>query len=207
MRTHYHNRFNTIFEIEPTEKRYTFVYSAIGWTIAGTVAAGIYSMSATNSAAKSQKTLYENQAAYRMQQAEIARKAADRNITSTQLQASEEAKQLAAKTGAVAGSQKATLGASGVGGGSVTAADIVTDTFDKAKLDEIALRYNADSRSEEYENQARNSEWEAKADSVFLKAAGQNAIKEGKAKQISTALSTATAVAGTLSTAYGRKTK
>jgi hypothetical protein len=169
------------------------------------LAGGGYAMSAQNSAAKAKKTYYENQAARRMQEADLARKAADRNIENTQLQASQEAKQLAMKTGAVVGTQKAALAASGVGGGSVTAADIATDTFDKSKLDEIAIRYNADSRSSEYENDARNQRWSAQADAVQLKAAGKNAIREGRVEQTSTLLSTASSVAGTAASASSLK--
>jgi hypothetical protein len=206
MRAHYRkvNGSDIIHDIlHERDKRYTVVYSALGWMIVGTVATGVYAMSAQNTAGKTQNTLYQNQAAYRAQQAEIARKAATRNITSTQLQASQEAKEIAARAGVVEGSQKAALAASGVGSGSVTAADIVADTFDKAKLDEIALRYNADSRSEEYENQGRNGIWTAGAEGVQLRAAGKNAIKESRVNQTSTALSTATSVGNTLTTAYG----
>jgi hypothetical protein len=169
------------------------------------LAGGGYAMSAQNTAAKAQKTYYENQAARRQQEAELARKAADRNIENTQLQASQEAKQLAMKTGAVVGSQKAALAASGVGGGSVTAADITTDTFDKSKLDEIAIRYNADSRSSEYENDARNAKWAADVDSVQLKAAGKNAIRAGRVEQASTLLNTATSMASTAASASNLK--
>jgi hypothetical protein len=206
MRLHYRkvNCSDIVHDIlHEKDKRFTFVYSAIGIMMAGTIAGGGYAMSAQNTAGKTQNTLYQNQAAYRLQQAEQAKKAADRNITTTQMQASQEAKTLAAKAGAVEGTQKATLAASGVGSGSVTAEDVITDTFDRAKLDEIALRYNADSRSEEYENQGRNGIWTAQAEGVQLRAAGKNAVREAKVNQASTALSTATSVAGALTTAYG----
>lgn len=210
-----HHSYNKFFDkaIEEANRRFTVVYSAMGWMIAGTIATGIYAASAANTAGKTQKSMYEQQAANKRVQAMLAQRTADENAAANTIQASEEAKMLATKAGAVAGAGKATAGAQGVGGGSVTAADIASSNYDKAKLDEIAIRYNADSKNASLMSNKNNQVWGLNSEATQYDAAGVNAVKEAEVKETSTLLNTATSVAGTigdsaLTTAYkGKKIK
>jgi hypothetical protein len=100
--------------------------------------------------------------------------------------AGRQTKQLRANVSALEGTQAVNQAASGVGGGSVTSENIAMDTFRKEKLDEMAIRYNADMESFGNKNKARE-----------YRMAGDNAIEAGKVKANMSYLNTATSVANT----------
>jgi len=66
------------------------------------------------------------------------------NVTATQEQAMRDTEQLQKKYASLEGTQRASFAASGIGGGSVTSADIVKDTEMARAEDEQMIRYNAD---------------------------------------------------------------
>lgn len=111
---------------------------------------------------------------------------ADQNIHSAQMDASFRNKDLNNQITMVRGQQKSVQAAAGVGGGSVTMADIELDTLEKAKMDEIAIRYNADTESSAIRDDANRRKWQIGEDLKYgnwsssvqqsqTRAAGRNA--------------------------------
>jgi len=171
------------------------VYSAIGWAMAGTAAAGGYTAYAQTQAGKAQQARNEYDASLAERQAELTRRTAEQNKTLEQANAAEASKTLAQRTAELEGKQRATAAASGIGGGSVTTADIAADTVTKAKLDEAALRYNADINTWAIEEETRGNEWMLKNRAKQYRIAGKNAVDASKIAATSTLLNTATSVA------------
>ena len=191
MRYHFHHRYP---EFEYTEKRYTGLMVGVLAISAGVSAAG--ALVAANASSSS----YKYQAKVNQMRGYLARRTADQNIqlvkqneeqniTSTQFDASKAAESNMRGFGKVRGAQKATLAANGMGD-SVTAADIATDTFDAAKRDEMAIRYNADAKTVGIENnanqqiwnlnnEAANAEWGANVESAQDTMAAGNARTAG----------------------------
>ncbi len=184
--------------------------------IATTAAAGGMQIYGQQQQGKAQAKMYKYQASLAQQQAAVQRKyaeeqkksieaASEANITATQNQAADESKTLFRQITQLTGTQKATIGALGIGG--VTAADIATDTFDKAKMDELAIRYNANARSWQIGQQAKRDIWTIGEESKYkawsleseasqYSAAAKNARKAANINSATTLLSTASQIAG-----------
>lgn len=101
----------------------------------------------------------------------------------------------------VRSSQRAVMAANGVGGGSVTAEDLLRDTFNTAELDKMAVRYNADSIS--------NSKY---AEAKGYRMAGANTLQAANINADTTLLTTASSVASRWleygsAAGWGRKAK
>jgi hypothetical protein len=180
------------------------------------ISAGVSAAGAISSA-NSQSNQYKYQAQVAQLRAQLARRTADQNITlvkqneeqnitSTQFDASEQSAANMRGLGQVRGSQKATLAANGMGD-SVTAADIATDTFDAAKRDETAIRYNADAKTVGIENnanqqiwnlnnEAANAEWGANVESAQDTMAAGNAQVAGYFGAANSIMGAASAYAG-----------
>ena len=179
-----------------------------------TVAAGGMKMYGENSKPRPSK-MYEYQASLTQQQSRLNKeyaaeqkknleKTSFENISAVQNQAAEQSKQLAQDVSRLTGTQRATMGALGIGG--VTAVDISLDTFDKAKMDELAIRYNANVKSYQIGHQAKGEVWtlgeETKFKSFALEseavqygAAAKNARRAGNIAMTGTLLQTAAQVA------------
>lgn len=93
-----------------------------------------------------------------------------------------------------ASAQRAALAANGVDLSSVTAQDIASDTFSKAKMDELNLKYNADMKSWQAMEQARQSVWSSKIQADQYRVAGKNAKQAGKLKAFTTLVGTAASI-------------
>lgn len=209
-----HHLYYAYRQPEPINKRYTFVYSAIGWMIVGT-AVQVYGQQ-QEGAAKSK--MYKDAAYNADVQAQMARDTAATNIMltkrnmaqnvhATQMDASFQDKNLKDTITKVRGTQAATSAAMGVGGGSVTQADIAQDTLDKEKMDEIAIRYNADIESANITNEGNDRVWGIQTDlnnqvwglgvqkKQYL-AAAKNSKSAANIQSLSTILSSASSVAG-----------
>ena len=100
-------------------------------------------------------------------------------------------KQQAIKSAEISASQRAALAANGIPLYGGTAADIGLDTANKTKMDELAIRFNADTKSWETNQQARDFNWQSQNQAQQYRYAGQNAKRAGKANAFSTILSTA----------------
>ena len=83
------------------------------------------------------------------------------------------------KTKEVLGAQTATAGAD-IGGGSATSADIVNDTFNKSRLDQMAIKYNADIKSWKATNDAAQKSFALKQQAAGYGIAGKAAAKKGE---------------------------
>src|SRR4051812_48533799 len=90
-----------------------------------------------------QDAYFESLAANSRTQAALVQGQANQEITSAQKQGAYETTMLNRHTKEVEGSQVAGEAASGIAG-SGTSADIARDTFNKSKMDQLAIKYNAD---------------------------------------------------------------
>jgi hypothetical protein len=86
--------------------------------------------------------------------------------------------------------------AENVGGGSVTSADIARDTFDKAHLDQMAIKYNADVKAWRAQNQGNLEAWNLNNEAQGYDFAARNAKITGKRNAFNSLLSGSSQVAG-----------
>ena len=156
------------------------------------------------SAGQAQKKMNQYNADVAAQQAMIEKRTADTNVTLVQDQAKEAAKQQRRNLAMLEGEQKGMLAAQGVGGGSVTEADIMESTLDTAELDREAIRYNADSRSWAIKEGANFGAWDLANQSNQYTMAGKNAARAGNIGATASLLQGASQVAGI---GYGSTTK
>lgn len=137
---------------------------------AAAIGGGIGAVGAISSGASS-KAAAKAQAKYLAMQRKVAEQVAATNIMlterdaatnihNTQMDASFRNKDLNNQITTVRGTQKAVSAAAGVGGGSVTQADIELDTLEKAKMDELAIRYNADAETASIQDAANRRKWQ-----------------------------------------------
>lgn len=110
---------------------------------------------------KYQAALAQQQAAVTKQYAEQQQKsikdAAAANVNAIQASAAQESQRLFSQVAELTGAQKTTMAKMGIGG--VTAADISTSTFDRATMDQMAIRYNANVKSWQQTEKARRDVW------------------------------------------------
>lgn len=152
---------------------------------------------------QAQKKMYQYQAGVAERQEELTKRTAETNVTLTQTQAAAEAKQHARQMLALEGAQKATEGAMGIAG-SVSAADIGASTFNTGKLDEMAIRYNADIRSWGIREGANIGVWDLENQRKQYLMAGKNAAMAGNIGAASSLLQGASTVAkGAYNMKYG----
>lgn len=179
--------------------------------IGATATAGGMKMYGQYQQGKAQQQMYNYQAGLNVQEAATRRKyaemekksigeAAKANITIEQTAASLESARLARTVGQLSGKQKATMGALGIGG--VTAEDIAVDTFDKSRLDQLAIRYGANLKSWQISEQAKKGIWTLGEETKFKawsleseaeghRVAGRQARKAAKIEMATTLLKTA----------------
>lgn len=125
----------------------------------------------------------------------LARQQAEQNNTLTENAAAFQAQSSFRNAAQVEGTQKAAIGANGIGG-SVTAADIAGDSFDREKLDQIAIRYNADTKKWENNRAADLEVWDNDNQKRQALRAAKNARQSGYINAGATLLGTAASVAG-----------
>lgn len=97
----------------------------------------------------------------------------------------------------VRGAQRAAGAAAGVSG--VTAEDIARDTTDKAALDEMAIRFNADSASGEVLRQTGLTAFNQRAEGDVARMSADQAKQAGKLNLLTTLIGGASSVADTAS--------
>lgn len=165
---------------------------AVPLMIATAVSGGISAYGAYQQG-QSQKNMYNYQAQAALMQKEQTGKVAQANITSSQDQAARNATMLSRNQSIVAGSQRASTGAQGLGS-SVTAADIAKDTFTKQQMDQMTLHYNANVKAWNITNQANAEEWGLGVQADQDKTAAKNASRAGTIGAVTSLLSTAAQV-------------
>jgi hypothetical protein len=143
-----------------------------------------------------QQSYYNYLSSNATKEAGMVREQGAEAVTMAQNEGAYKTTMLNRKVAQESGAQTAQEGAN-MGGGSGTAADIAGDTFDKAKMDQLAIKYNADMTSWKATNDANRQAWnlenQAKMDSI----AGENAKSAGKSAAFNTLLSSAGQMAGT----------
>ena len=120
--------------------------------------------------------------------------AAERQSGLIQDTAKEQGKQFKRGAAEFNSSQRAAMAAMGVEG--VTVEDITNSTYDKQRMDELAIRYNADVKSWETNTNAANKNWQLQEQAKQYRYAGKNAKRAGAVNAFSTLLGTATSVGG-----------
>lgn len=104
------------------------------------------------------------------------------------------------------GSQAAAAAANGVAS-SVTAEDIARDTVSRARLDEMAIRFNADSQADEVLRQAGLAAFNARGQARSYDMAGTQARRAGDRQAFATLLGGASSIASTFAMANAGPTK
>lgn len=162
-----------------------------------------YSQYATGA---SQKNYYDYMAQNATTEAGYARAEGEQALRAGELQskliqdtAAQQGKQLKTSQAEFNASTRANLAASGVYG--VTAEDITKSNLSKEKMDELALRFNADTQSwqaiteSRYKNQAKQYQaWQSNVAADQYLYQGKAAKYAGKVNAFSTLLATAAAV-------------
>ena len=172
---------------------------AIGMTVAG----GIFSAQAQAAAGRAQQGYYNYQAEINRQQAAAALQIGEQRATLAESEGALESGRALRSASELAGAQKAVLASNNVGGSSVTAQDIYSDTFDKEKLDQIMIRYNADVKAHAAKTGAAYEAFDYENQAKLNQLAGRNARKAGNANAIGTLLGTAGSVANSAYSIYG----
>lgn len=130
------------------------------------------------------------------QNADLALAGGDRASREIQDQAASDAGRLRTDVRRVQGTQDATLAANGVGGGA-TAEDIARDTSAKARLDELAISYNADAKSAEVRRNASIESSNLRFQAAGYRVAGANANVAGRQRAMLSLVGGASQVATT----------
>lgn len=167
----------------------------VGVAMAATAASGIYSANQQNKAGKEQQKYYDYIAKQNDLAADAAIKVGDERAKRIEDQGSQDLKKLKQNVAQFGAAQQVAQTANGVWGGSVTAADIAGDTFDKGMMDEIAIRFNADQAAADAKTEATYNAWDLRNQRDLNKISGINARRTGAANANSTLFSTAASVA------------
>lgn len=175
---------------------------ALGVSAATSIIGAFASSRAATAEGESQAAFNRYQAAVANQNAMLAERTAKQNIGIVQMRGAEETKQLQRKYAVLRGKQKVALAASGIGGASVTAGDIAMDVFRSQKLDEIAIRYNADIRSYNIREGAKIGAFGYRARAGMFDLAAESALRAGKTRARLSILEGAKSVAG-IGATYG----
>lgn len=139
---------------------------------------------------------YNNaQAAINEAQADRVLATAEINKNMVQDTAKEQGKILTTAHSKALATQKAAFAAAGLGSGSVTAETLAMSSYDKAKMDENALRYNADMESWAIETEAQDTASALRSEAGMYRLAGKNAKKAGTINAFSSLLGSASQVA------------
>lgn len=162
---------------------------SIGLMVAGivtSVVGGVQKSNAQKAEGKATQDYYNYVAEQNKQQADHTKLVGEKNANLSQDKGKYELKDLRRGVMQFAATQIATGAANGVGSGSVTSADIAADTFDKAKLDELTIRYNADTKAQEAVDQANYSANDLENQSFLNKVSGKNSRAAGNAAATAT---------------------
>lgn len=156
---------------------------------------------AQREAGQAQKQYYDFLASNSETQAGMVLDSAQKEANFTQDQAARDAKQVQNAGKQVTAAQTAGMAGNGIVGGA-TAEDVIKDSFDKAKLDELTVRYNADLKNWENKNASEFQAWDLKNQAAGYRRAGQNAVTAGGINSAATLLGGAASVGGGLASWY-----
>lgn len=136
---------------------------------------------------------YQYQADQTNQEAAAVMRQGEQQSNLIQDTAKSQGKELKFGQGEFNASNKVLAAAMGMSGGSLE--DAVSNNLNKQQMDEALLRYNADVKSWETREGAKNKNWALGVQADQLRYAGKNAKSAGKRQAIGTLLGTAASVA------------
>lgn len=158
--------------------------------------AGAYEAQAQLNEGSRQNKYYRYMASMKDTEARLVRAAGERQVGAIQDNASRDSRALNDELKRVQGAQRVAQAASGMAP-SGSAEDVAGDTISKAKADELAIRFNADSASQETLRQADFEGMNLRNEASGFRAAGRNAKSAAKTGAFATLLGRATQVADT----------
>jgi len=158
-------------------------------------AAGVYSAYNQYQQGNSEGQYYNYLSNQSAQQGQLALERGKQQAKVIQDLASHQIKDLKTAGAQMSASQRAALAANGIDASSVTAQDIATDTLSKQDMDELAIRYNANTRAWEAQTDANYQDYAARAEADQYRYASRNARRAGKTNAFSTLLGTAATTA------------
>lgn len=164
--------------------------------LALTAVSGAVSAYGSYSQGKSQEAAYKYAAGQNKLAADAAIARAQKQSELVQDTAKAEGKQQAVKTAQMIGAQRAAMAAMGIDPSSVTAQDVVLDSYSKSKMDEAMIRRNADSQTWALNEQAKADQWQLLSQADQYTTAGRQAKKAGTIGAFSSLLSSASSIAG-----------
>lgn len=139
---------------------------------------------------------YEYLAKTNEAQAGAVEQASQKEQELVQDQAMRESKTLRDKGQQFDSAQRAAQAANGIDLGSATAEDVARDTFTKEELDQAAIRYGADLKSWESQNQAKFKGWDLRNQASQYRVAGDMARRGADIEANATLLGSAGSIAG-----------
>lgn len=166
---------------------------------ATTAASGGYSAYNQYQQGAAQNKYYQAQADQARAEGVNALALADKQSNLIQNTAAQEGKQLKTQQAEFNATTNATLAANGVYGGT-TAENIASSNFSKQQLDEMTLRFNADSKSWEAQTQGQYNKYAKDVQAGDLSYQGKLAKSTGAKNAFSTLLSTAAQTASLAAT-------
>lgn len=149
---------------------------------------------------RAKRKYYEYLAAGSEQQAALVEKAGEEQASLFQDEAARATKAVKQEGDKTLATQKTVMATNGVGPGSATAEDLTRDTISKEKLDEMAIRYSADSKAYATKKAAAFQAADLRNQADQYRRAGKNAFDEGILGTYTSLLSGASSVASN----YGR---
>ena len=148
-------------------------------SMAVTAVGALQSSQGAMATGKSQRDYYNYIADQNKQQAETAIKIGEARSNASQDYGAIEASGAGKRAASISASQTAAQAANGVAG-SVTAADVLSDTATKANMDQQLIRYNADQKSWEAKTNADYQSWDYRNQEGQNRVAGKNAYNAAK---------------------------
>jgi len=142
-----------------------------------------------------QKKYYEGVADQQTEQGRLLYKRGEKQSELGQDSAKYKGIQQKTEAAQVAASQRAAMVANGIDLSSVTSQDLASDTFSRASMDEMAIRYNADINSWNTMEDAKYKKWAQDVNASNSRATGRNALASAKNKATNTLIMTAASVA------------
>jgi hypothetical protein len=166
----------------------TLIYAGV------TAVAGAYSAYNQYQQGVAESKMYGYQAQVARQEGDLALRTGAKQSELIQDTAKMQGKSLKTEQAEFNASQSAAAAASGVGGG--TLEDIASSTLSKEQLDEAMLRYNANIKSWETEENAKFTNWSKQSEATQYDFAKKNAKKAGARNAFASLLGTASTVSG-----------
>jgi hypothetical protein len=157
-----------------------------------TVASTGVSMYGQYQAGKTQQKYYNYLAEQNERAAEAAQRTAEQKTTIAQNEAAQRTKELKGDVARTIGAQKAAMAAMGLTG--VSAEDILTDTANRAKIDEFNIRYGADIQSWAAKKGAAEEDIALRSQASLFRFAGKQARKAAAINMTSTLLGNASSL-------------